>query len=530
MKMGPAAEARYIDEVGARLLDFCGDGTPWYRRLWSVGTLVALEEVVEASQAVRDSVLTSGAFRTIRDAVKRVVGRDPALAGPTKELVQKCLTGDLTAQGLDYRTVRHVLSELHEDYLGRWADVALDKSRWPDAETTATSLVAHALDSGVSASYLRRWWVDRILNAEGDVSLREVISGIADLLTTDGSTFEILIPIEGPVTTRISAQSGWRDQTGVGEWLEANNASPSRQYEGGFVSLERANDPEAAVDRAAEALDRLDGLLTLAGEGGVAPVGYAWIAGDPEEYPLIQPRRVELSCLIEGSPLYEQRAAAVAISALELLAVLGRGHPAAAVAAGWATVEALLVGPGDGGERVVAADRLATIVVCSLPHAELDDLGRTHEYLSPESVLSDKLRSTKKSIERAKLVADAILDGVELTLADPSDEAAARRMEIFLRNPKLAAESLRRQTTAALRRLYRQRNLVLHWGRLQPVALRSTVRTAAPLLGAGVDSIVEAWLSAEIDPLGLAARARIALHSLNESSGSDSVRLLYDDR
>lgn len=33
---------------GARLLDFTGDTTPWQRRLWSLGTALALREVYEA--------------------------------------------------------------------------------------------------------------------------------------------------------------------------------------------------------------------------------------------------------------------------------------------------------------------------------------------------------------------------------------------------------------------------------------------------------------------------------------------------
>jgi hypothetical protein len=68
----------------------------------------------------------------------------------------------------------------------------------------------------------------------------------------------------------------------------------------------------------------------------------------------------------------------------------------------------------------------------------------------------------------------------------------------------------------ALRRYYRQRNLVLHWGKTSSVALRACLRTGTPLLAAGVDRIAHAWFVNNIAPLDLAVRAqsRIDLASL----------------
>ena len=39
------------EHVVARLLDFFGSGTAWQRRLWDIGTVLALEEALEAGQA-----------------------------------------------------------------------------------------------------------------------------------------------------------------------------------------------------------------------------------------------------------------------------------------------------------------------------------------------------------------------------------------------------------------------------------------------------------------------------------------------
>jgi hypothetical protein len=74
----------------------------------------------------------------------------------------------------------------------------------------------------------------------------------------------------------------------------------------------------------------------------------------------------------------------------------------------------------------------------------------------------------------------------------------------------------------SLRRLYRQRNIVLHGGSTQPVALTATLRTAAPLVGAGLDRITHSYLVDGLLPLDLAARAEVNLR-LVEVRGTPSV-------
>ncbi|MGH3848504.1 MAG: hypothetical protein ACRDRT_02170, partial [Pseudonocardiaceae bacterium] len=62
-----------------------------------------------------------------------------------------------------------------------------------------------------------------------------------------------------------------------------------------------------------------------------------------------------------------------------------------------------------------------------------------------------------------------------------------------------------------LRRLYRQRNIVVHGGNTAAIALDSALRTAAPLIGAGLDRIVHSQLINRVEPLDLAARAENSL-------------------
>lgn len=77
---------------------------------------------------------------------------------------------------------------------------------------------------------------------------------------------------------------------------------------------------------------------------------------------------------------------------------------------------------------------------------------------------------------------------------------------------------------AALRRFYRQRNILMHGGTTGSIALQTALRTAAPLIGAGLDRVVHAALTEGVDALQLAARARLNIDLL----GGDDARHVVD--
>jgi hypothetical protein len=82
----------------------------------------------------------------------------------------------------------------------------------------------------------------------------------------------------------------------------------------------------------------------------------------------------------------------------------------------------------------------------------------------------------------------------------------------------------------AMRRLYRTRNIVLHGGSTQGVALKAALRIAAPLVGAGLDRIIHATLVEGLDPLDLAARADVGLKLVGGETGLGVVDLLEPRR
>lgn len=79
----PLSTDPYAGHVLSRLLDFFHNTTPWPRRLWDVGSVLALEEAVECGQWTRMRVLSQSAVSSYLHDLERQLGPDRAV-GETK--------------------------------------------------------------------------------------------------------------------------------------------------------------------------------------------------------------------------------------------------------------------------------------------------------------------------------------------------------------------------------------------------------------------------------------------------------------
>ena len=227
-----------------------------------------------------------------------------------------------------------------------------------------------------------------------------------------------------------------------------------------------------------------------------------------------------MEALERENHLYDATSSGGIHAAIELLAHLQVSSSGAAVAGGWAAIEALLSEPSD---RAGAAERLAMLVACSFPRAELTRLS----YVLARKSLSAELRSANANQTRCDIAASAITEGrINSSTLPPSDRAALVRMLELLSNPAATLDTVCDYATIAFRRLYRQRNLVLHWGRTDGVALQASLRTAAPLVGAGIDRIIHAHYVDRLPPLQLVARAKVSMATVGTKSGPVCTRLL----
>jgi hypothetical protein len=233
-----------------------------------------------------------------------------------------------------------------------------------------------------------------------------------------------------------------------------------------------------------------------------------------------RPRGVKVKALYREDQMFSESDTAVD-AAIELLAHLESSSASAAIAGGWAAIEALLAEPNN---RSGAADSLASIVACSFPRAELTVLSYVAERTCQD--LQDELRACKENRDRALVVARSIVSGHTLNLRRHGDQAALLRMQKLLQSPSKVLSDIQVHLADAFYRIYRQRNLVLHGGKTNSVALGGSLRTASKLVGAGMDRIAHAWYVRNIRPIELAARSKSAILLVPESDPLACVNLL----
>ncbi|MDE0231508.1 MAG: hypothetical protein OXI56_08950 [bacterium] len=212
--------------------------------------------------------------------------------------------------------------------------------------------------------------------------------------------------------------------------------------------------------------------------------------------------------------------------ALELASSMESPSPGTAITGGWAAIEGLLIRPGEGS-YYEAADRLAALVACSFPRAEMTPLAYRHIEASDDD-LAHQIREATTNKQKVLLVERHLSSGGLLTLTDNSDIAAQNRMLALVANKAQGLERIRRYVTESLRRLYNQRNVIAHSGSLRSVTLEATLRTSPILVGAGLDRIVHGQLQVghQLTPLSLVARAEVELRMVGTSGGRELASLL----
>jgi hypothetical protein len=233
---------------------------------------------------------------------------------------------------------------------------------------------------------------------------------------------------------------------------------------------------------------------------------------------------VKVHALARADRVYDLANVGPLDSALELLSHLDTGPPAVAVAAGWSAIESLLLGPGDKA-NVAAADRLAALVACSWPRAELTDLAWA-KVAQDDDALCREILGLPSNREKALKIIEELRSGRPVRWTNQSDVAAARRVSKAVVNRKTALYDVRAYAIEAFRRLYRVRNIILHAGRTNPVALEATLRTAPPLVAAGMDRLAHAYLVSGRIPLELAARAELEVERAGSLGAPELTDLL----
>jgi hypothetical protein len=536
-------DGAYVQHVLTRLTDYCKtEGILWTRRLWDVGSILALEELWEAGQWQTRKVLSPAAVAWQRAELRRLIGPDHGLGTHElrREVTRMLTSGHLTDPSPGHRRLRQVIDHAREGYLQRWAR-ALRAGERVKPERLARTVASHLLDLGYTAPFLTERWISEMRGRTMDAI--EIVDSAATLAEVSETTFDIILALDTIPHVNTAAQSpGWVTNAEISQWLKANNFSASGIRNGGFRYRISARDAYGAANQVRQIFERMvaRSQFIRKDRGGLAAMPHLWVAGHPEPMPLLGPaRNADILTLANLRRLYDVHDGRTQIDdALELAAPVNQtGAPAPAVAGAWAAIESLLCEPGDpvdDGDRsgkAVAADRLAAIVACSWPRAELTTLIHRHDAADE---LASKRQDCTTSHARAQLLALEIADAGTKCLdfgrrhTRYSDAAAAECVRALLAEPQRVLLEIKQAVQVALRRLYRARNVVLHGGSTSSVVLEATLRTAAPLVGAGLDRIAGHHFTTSMSPLDLAARAELAIDLVGGETGLSVVDLLEE--
>jgi hypothetical protein len=435
----------------------------------------------------------------------------------------------------DENRLEHLAARVDEGYLGRWV-AALGSGQPPPVERTSRSTASHLLDKGFSSDHVYRWLdADRHRNPQPDLAR---VFAEAELMcsTTAARSYEVVVPCFIPGNpTRLPPAVRWLNAEEAAATLEKLRPGQRKPRQGGAFAIQvTERDPWAAVEAANELIARVAARVQVGrpGADNVRTAGVAYVTGNAREFQLQPPRRqLDVHALHRQGAVFDIDPADSRRldDALELAAYLETGSAGAAITGGWAAVEGLLLHPGER-KHVVAADRLAAIVACSVGRAELTPLAFAHQEHGSDDLASQlqAMDATSSNYERVRLTEQHLRASRTIAVESASDEAALDRVTGIVGNAEADLDRIRRYVQDTFRRLYNQRNLVMHGGSFRSIALSATLRTAPPLVGAGLDRIVHAQLASRppITPLSLSARAEAELDLLGSDGASWIVDLL----
>ena len=495
--------------------------------------MLGLREVVEYADAcLVGQVANTEGLRFVASSAGREVDRDPGVSHLAVELRGLLGQFDVNAPDKVSRSARDELLELSRradlDYCRWWQNAPEDVP----VEFAARAIASHLLDAGFSADHLFRWAQakESSMGSVGECA-EQMAKMTSEMPTQD---YEVFIPCAAPFD-KPSDGSGpvrWLDGRAAAAWLHSKLPTPeTRRHSGGFLLTTRGRDPWAAIDTARATIARFDARVKVARPTNdhIKLDGWARIAGNARDFD-VHPssRQVEIGSLHRQKAVYrfDGGLSTEVDDALELASYMESPSLGAAITGSWAAIEGLLIRPGEGRHHL-AADRLAALVTCSLPRAELTPLAYEHlEDTNDE--LAAALQATTTHRDMVRIVEHHLSSGGRLNLSTGSGAAAQDRILAIIEDPSAHLSRIRSYVTESLRRLYNQRNTIVHAGSLRSVVLPATVRTSLSLVGAGLDRIVHALLqtNGELAPLSLVARAETELRLVGQAGGRHLGSLL----
>jgi hypothetical protein len=512
-----------------RLLELFDRRSSWNRSLWQVGTDLALREVLEYADGYRSTAMVSeDGLKYVSASAATLVQRDLGLGtAEVRDKIANILRGPHsrknTPVGLASLLVADELRELayraQSGYLESWAKLADQGAITPPlVEMAARCMAAHLLDAEFSANHLHGW-LTKTLDRQPNTTISELFSQADAMWKKAPAEYLVVVPFKKlPPELASAAGADLASLVEVKQMCD-NSQIPSVKLREGMRALKFnvvAREPFAAIAAAEDNVRRLTARAVVGlASAQIEPASEA-LVGRTQDALRWRPFRswrkdVVVPSIQRNDLLFTHsrpELSATLDDAFELLASASVSTSWASVAATWAAVEGLLSPPDSSGAS--SADRMAAIIVCSWPRAEMTQL--VDVLMKTDSEVGERLQGHPTMTDRLDALDGLIRAGDILPLTEPADMAALARIHALHNDPISVLERVRGYYSDALRRLYQQRNLVMHKGRSNSVALAATLRTVPTLVAAGVDRLVHAaYHSTPAAPHALAARASVEL-------------------
>lgn len=537
--------------VATRMVELIDVRSPWHRSLWQLGTVQAVREVLECARATWSGAIGNPqALEHVSSRCSSQVLADVGIGSmPVRTLLAEKLrklspkksepklsTSDRTVLCAE---IEELLSRANRDYLSRWKDQVVDIGLAADTvERTARLLLTHLLDDGFDRKHIHGF-LTATLGAEKKNVLETIIVRGHEMCREPEREYSFAVAIRAGNSARNnpSLRGLLVDIEEIREELSAiPKNSPNAHYFHRIVSQDsaavlgleaKARDPHAAAAKVYENIQKIEERANV-GRGIDGVLAFSRVLLDRTNMKLRDTGRNRQTVIVpslDRHRLYAESLNTQLDNALGLLSSRHHLSAVASVAMLWAAVEGLLGHPGAQG--VDAADGLAAIVACSFPRAELEDLlSKPVRQNILDLGLRDDLNNAEGS-HKARLLLEALRTHGSEMFTNVEDIAAASRVLQIDADPRGVITRIQAYFVDVFRRLYYQRNFIMHAAKFDSVSLPSTIQSAPKLVAAGVDRVVHAqYVRTPVDPLALMVRAQNEISLLGQDGSREIFRLL----
>lgn len=511
-----------------RLLEQIEPWTPWDRRAWEPGTALTLRELSEAIAWVPEGVLSSGSVDWFRQETRSRIGQDSGLAaGAVRQQLDEILRSPIRAESQAHRRFDELIRFLSKSYLENWREQCAMNPDLVNLERASRHISSHVIDTGYSPDWLRKKTQQLIRDK---ASALDILDEYIELTRQKPKLFDGFVLVHNaPDLQLLVKQENWVSHAETKHRLENAGVEVSElNFVGSLWFKVPALDERSAAEEVEERLQRVVVRSSFRrGSGRIEFGSNFYTRQGPMRFSQAR-RGIEMPNLTQAvyAPPSDDAIAAALDDALQLASPILSARSTSAVAGAWAAIESLLVTGHDSSDRLIgraiAADRASTVVTASWPRAELTRLAyRVLGNSSTNPALKGELEVTKSAkLLLANTVLTWIERGTPFHFKDARDRCAELRMQALVRNPYAVLGRVKRYTTSSFRRLYRQRNMILHGGSVRPIGVGATLRTAGPLLGVVIDRLTQAHAQSGFRPLQAVAHAEVAIASTRDGTSS----------